>query len=322
MLKTCSKCKVEKDVSMFRKNVTAKDGYQGVCKDCKTVWYNKICVECGKEFTTQRTLTTCCSNECQENHRKEYNKQYLIEHREDIYSQRKQHNIETGKIGLTEKNCIICGKLFMQVVGNQITCSKECHDIRVYQVSKEYHQTHKTEEIIKRDAEYSKKYREENKEYLKEQKKQYTEKNKEELARKAKIRRENNKEIKAIKDREYREANKEYLAQKSKEYRQSERGKEVHKINSRKRKAIIRGAKVQEIDYNWINERDGFKCQICKKAVNMKLEYPDPMCASYDHIYPISKGGEHSNANLSLVHLVCNVSKGAKVQHGVQPNLF
>lgn len=35
-----------------------------------------------------------------------------------------------------------------------------------------------------------------------------------------------------------------------------------------------------------------------------------PMSASVDHIVPLSRGGEHSMANVQCAHLSCNSSKG------------
>lgn len=222
------------------------------------------------------------------------------------------------------KICIIesCGKEFIPVTGNQITCSKECHDIRSYQTSRKSKQALRTEETIKRDAEYSKKYRAENKEYLDKQKKKYQEEHKEELAAKAKKWREENKEIKAIKDREYREKNREYLSQKRKEYVQSENGKKIIRALRGKRKAMIKGATVGEVDYNEIHTRDNNTCQICKKKIDMSLEYPDQMSKSYDHIIPLSRGGVHSTTNLQLTHLVCNLKKNNNISKGVQMHLL
>lgn len=60
-----------------------------------------------------------------------------------------------------------------------------------------------------------------------------------------------------------------------------------------------------------IYERDNWICRLCHKKVNPKLQYPDPMSASLDHIIPLSKGGAHSRQNTQLAHLICNVRAGA-----------
>ncbi len=38
MVKICSKCKIEKDVSEFYKGKNTKDGYQSQCKSCRSAW--------------------------------------------------------------------------------------------------------------------------------------------------------------------------------------------------------------------------------------------------------------------------------------------
>ena len=53
--------------------------------------------------------------------------------------------------------------------------------------------------------------------------------------------------------------------------------------------------------------RDRGTCQICQ-------EWVKPRHASIDHIQPVSKGGHHLWSNVQLVHLVCNLRKGASEQ--------
>jgi 5-methylcytosine-specific restriction endonuclease McrA len=57
----------------------------------------------------------------------------------------------------------------------------------------------------------------------------------------------------------------------------------------------------------YICERDRWLCGICKKAVSRERQHPDPLCASLDHIIPVSKGGTSDPANLRLTHLRCNL---------------
>ena len=52
-------------------------------------------------------------------------------------------------------------------------------------------------------------------------------------------------------------------------------------------------------------------CAICGRPVDFSLKYPDPMCATVDHIIPIAKGGHPSDIeNLQLAHFQCNRRKG------------
>lgn len=56
-------------------------------------------------------------------------------------------------------------------------------------------------------------------------------------------------------------------------------------------------------------------CAICGRLVDKKLKYPDLMCATVDHIIPISKGGHPSDINnLQLAHFRCNRQKSDKLQ--------
>lgn len=63
-----------------------------------------------------------------------------------------------------------------------------------------------------------------------------------------------------------------------------------------------------------IYERDNWTCQLCLKVVNPNLAFPDPMCASLDHVIPLSRGGSHKSSNVQLAHLRCNTSRGNKVE--------
>lgn len=58
-----------------------------------------------------------------------------------------------------------------------------------------------------------------------------------------------------------------------------------------------------------ICERDNWICGICGELVDRKLEHPDPMCASLDHVVPVSLGGGSEPSNLRLTHLVCNLRR-------------
>lgn len=60
-----------------------------------------------------------------------------------------------------------------------------------------------------------------------------------------------------------------------------------------------------------IAERDKWLCRLCGGRVGRRRSHPDPLCASLDHIVPLSAGGDNEPTNLQLAHLRCNLSKGA-----------
>lgn len=59
-------------------------------------------------------------------------------------------------------------------------------------------------------------------------------------------------------------------------------------------------------------ERDGWDCQLCHEPIDPTLKYPDPNCASVDHVIPLALGGDDTRVNVQLAHLTCNKRKGAR----------
>lgn len=82
----------------------------------------------------------------------------------------------------------------------------------------------------------------------------------------------------------------------------------------RKTRKRLEGVEWEHYTPAEIAERDGWRCQLCRKPVNRRKRWPDPMCASIDHIVPITKGGTDVRANVQLAHLRCNISKGNRVR--------
>lgn len=58
-----------------------------------------------------------------------------------------------------------------------------------------------------------------------------------------------------------------------------------------------------------IFERDRWRCGICGKRVNRKLQYPHTRSASIDHVIPLGRGGSHTRDNVQLAHYGCNAAK-------------
>jgi hypothetical protein len=82
----------------------------------------------------------------------------------------------------------------------------------------------------------------------------------------------------------------------------------------RKTRKRLEGVEWEHYTPAEIAERDGWRCQLCRKPVNRRKRWPDPLSASIDHIVPITKGGTDVRANVQLAHLRCNISKGNRLR--------
>lgn len=78
------------------------------------------------------------------------------------------------------------------------------------------------------------------------------------------------------------------------------------------RTRVRSGAQVVPYDREGVFARDGWICQLCRQEVDPLLFYPDPMCASIDHITPLSAYGDDAPWNVQLAHLKCNVDANDK----------
>ena len=78
---------------------------------------------------------------------------------------------------------------------------------------------------------------------------------------------------------------------------------------SQKRRAVKRGAFVENVDPRFVADRDGWKCHLCGKRIRRSVKYPHRMSLSMDHVMPLSVGGLHSLSNVRAAHLGCNCSK-------------
>lgn len=86
--------------------------------------------------------------------------------------------------------------------------------------------------------------------------------------------------------------------------------RDVVEQGRRKYRERLQGIESEPYTSREIAERDGWRCQLCRKPVHPAKRHPDQMCASIDHIVPISQGGTDVRANVQLAHLFCNMSKG------------
>lgn len=87
----------------------------------------------------------------------------------------------------------------------------------------------------------------------------------------------------------------------------NERARSNYCAASRMRRARQAGAAIVErVDRAIVYERDGGICNICGEAVRWE-EY------DMDHVVPLSRGGDHSYANVAVSHASCNRRKHARI---------
>lgn len=81
----------------------------------------------------------------------------------------------------------------------------------------------------------------------------------------------------------------------------------------KKRQDQKRVTQVEPIRNVDVFERDRWTCGLCSMAIDPSLAWPDPMCATLDHITPLSEGGTHTWENVQAAHARCNIQKGSSV---------
>lgn len=79
--------------------------------------------------------------------------------------------------------------------------------------------------------------------------------------------------------------------------------------NHQRYKARKLASWVEDVDCFVVFERDGWVCGICNEPVDPATPVRTARYPTLDHIIPLSKGGEHSYANVQLAHLACNARK-------------
>jgi hypothetical protein len=83
--------------------------------------------------------------------------------------------------------------------------------------------------------------------------------------------------------------------------------------HSRRRRAARRSGEVEKFSDSEIYERDGWRCGICRRAVNKNLRWPHPRSATIDHIIPLGEAGSsHTKRNVRCAHLSCNSARGTR----------
>ena len=85
----------------------------------------------------------------------------------------------------------------------------------------------------------------------------------------------------------------------------------ARRVRRHKDRARLRLVKVERVDPIKVFERDGWRCQECRKPTpRSRRGTYHPRAPELDHIVPLSKGGEHSYLNTQCLCRECNLRKG------------
>lgn len=90
--------------------------------------------------------------------------------------------------------------------------------------------------------------------------------------------------------------------------------KKRRRAHNRRKNVARRGAAIvgRQMSIEELCERDGYRCHLCRRRVNLRLRSPHPRSATFDHLVPVSAGGTDDPANLALAHRDCNTRRGAR----------
>jgi 5-methylcytosine-specific restriction endonuclease McrA len=77
--------------------------------------------------------------------------------------------------------------------------------------------------------------------------------------------------------------------------------------NARRRAEKMCAPAVELVTYEQIIGRDGDSCHLCGKWLSVHE-------MTFDHVLPLSRGGEHTPENIRLAHRSCNSKKGYRLE--------
>lgn len=95
--------------------------------------------------------------------------------------------------------------------------------------------------------------------------------------------------------------------------RHPEKSIDSSKRGTARRRAAARAITAEKVQRLAVFERDDWTCQICARSVDRAATFPNPNSPSLDHVIPLSKGGDHTYANVQLACLRCNLRKGDRI---------
>jgi 5-methylcytosine-specific restriction endonuclease McrA len=174
-----------------------------------------------------------------------------------------------------------------------------------YERKRRYRERHR-EELRAKNREYARKRYEEDREHEAERRRLWRAANPEKAAAIRAAFKERHPGYQTQKMREWRARHPERNAENAKRWRKEnpEKYLELGRVHSTRRRVRIANAPlVEDVDRFAIYERDMGRCHICKKKASRDS-------FDLDHLVPLSRGGEHSAANMAVAHQSCNRRRG------------
>lgn len=111
-------------------------------------------------------------------------------------------------------------------------------------------------------------------------------------------------------------SNAEYRRRYNADYYQRNKARKRSRVHAARARRY--GVRFETVIDTEIFERDRWRCGLCGERVNKNLAAPHILCASIDHIVPLSRGGEHTKANAQCAHWICNSIKNNRGDGGEQ----
>ncbi|MEV4072008.1 HNH endonuclease [Nonomuraea fuscirosea] len=70
-------------------------------------------------------------------------------------------------------------------------------------------------------------------------------------------------------------------------------------------------AALEDVDPLEVLEEHGWICHLCQHEIPKDVDHLDPLGATVDHVKALSRGGDHTYANMRPAHRRCNSRKNA-----------
>lgn len=82
--------------------------------------------------------------------------------------------------------------------------------------------------------------------------------------------------------------------------------------NTCRQRMYMQRLMLNEVTIDALGERDGWRCYLCDEPIDPKRK-GGPWAPCFDHIIPVTWGGQSVADNLAIVHVRCNLRKGNKL---------